>query len=123
MRRELAFGFSLAEEEIRHASSCSALFGKFHADGAQLLAAIEFEAATIDVVSDTCSRSGVAAFTTVGGRKIWLCPHFGDLTVPAAAMIIIHEALHAAGLTERPADPRGLLPQEINQLVAASCSR
>lgn len=123
VRRQLTLAFRLAEEEIRDRPSCSALFERFHADGVQLLAAVEFHAAAIDLLTDTCSRPGVAAFTTVAGRRIWLCPHFGDLGVPAAAMILIHEALHAAGLTERPSDPNGLMPQEINRLVAASCSR
>ena len=94
-----------------------------HADGTQILAAVEFVAVTIELAGDACSRTEVAAFTTVAGRKVWLCPHFGDLNVPAAAMILIHEALHAAGLTERPRDPSGLLPPEINRLVAASCGR
>ena len=123
VRRQLTLGFRLAAEEIRRTPSCSALFSRFHADGVQLLAALDFEASTSAVLGDTCSRVGVTAFTTVGGRKVRLCPHFGDLEVPAAAMILIHEVLHAAGLTERPADPHGLLPQEINRLVAVNCSR
>lgn len=122
VQRELTLAFRLAEAEVRDNPACSALFARYHADGARILAAVEFDAATIELLGEPCSRTGVAAFTTVSGRRIWLCPHFGDLKVPAAAMILIHEALHAAGLSERPADPRGLLPFAINRLVAASCS-
>lgn len=38
-----------------------------------------------------------------------------------AAATLIHEALHYAGLTERPSDPRGLSTNEINRVVRTQC--
>ncbi len=123
VRRQLALAFGLALESLRTIPACSALFGNFGKDGAELLASVEFDAATFELFGDTCSRGGVAAFTEVRGRKIRLCPGFGLLTVQGAAVILIHEALHVAGLSERHVDPHGLAPQQINHMVAVSCLR
>jgi len=38
-------------------------------------------------------------------------------------LILIHEVLHDAGMSEKPADPNGLTSQEINRLVSARCGR
>jgi hypothetical protein len=115
--------FRSAQDSIRAHPTCSALFDRFGMDGLELLAMVEFESATMEMVGDTCSRGGVAAFTKVSGRTIRLCPGFGVLPVPEATVILIHELLHTAGMSEKPLDPDGLLPQEINQLVAVSCGR
>jgi hypothetical protein len=113
----------LAQRSVRTVPSCSALFDKLGADGLALLAAVEFDGATLEMGRDTCSRGGVAAFTVIKGKRIRLCPGFAVLSVPGAAVILIHEALHAAGMSEKPVDPAGLAPQEINRLVATSCLR
>jgi len=36
-------------------------------------------------------------------------------------MVIIHEALHHAGLTEYPQDPNGMTSNQINGMVAEQC--
>jgi hypothetical protein len=123
VRLQLVLAFRMAQESIRTNQACSALFGRFGADGLDLLARVEFHAVTIESTGRTCDRSGVAAFTTVKSSRIRLCPGFGVLPVPAAAVILIHELLHAAGMSEKPIDPKGLTPPEINRLVAVSCFR
>ncbi len=122
VQRQLALAFGLAQSNIRANAGCSALFGRFGKNGNDLLASIEFEGANFEKLGDPC-RSGVAAFTQVGRRLIRLCPSFATLSLPAAAVILIHEGLHSAGMSEKPFDPNGLKPQEINRLVAASCFR
>ena len=67
-----------------------------------------------------CSE-GVAAYTSVGSPRTVLCPAFASLSTSGAARILIHEALHFAGLGEKPADPKAPESYEINQIVTASC--
>jgi hypothetical protein len=65
---------------------------------------------------------GSVAYTFVGGgAPIWLCREFSRLTDKGAAMIIIHEALHHAGLTEWPKDPKGMRSGRINRMVTKRC--
>ncbi|MDD5563138.1 MAG: hypothetical protein PHQ91_05455 [Thermoanaerobaculaceae bacterium] len=123
VRRQLTLASRLAQDGIRANAACSALFGRFGKDGLELFKIVEFEAAAIESTGTTCDRGGVPAFTGVGGRRIRLCPGFGLLSVPAAAVILIHELLHTAGMSEKPMDPNGLTPQEINRLVGTSCRR
>lgn len=57
----------------------------------------------------------------VGSRRVTLCPEFATLSTTAAARILIHEALHSAGLGEWPAYPHALMSEEINRMVAGKC--
>lgn len=123
LRSQLSFAFRLAQHRIRNNPRCSALFTRLGANGLQLLASIRFEEATSDRIRGTCMQKRAAAYTQVGGRQISLCPGFGVISGPDAALILIHEVLHDAGMSEKPADPNGLTSQEINDLVGASCSR
>jgi hypothetical protein len=122
VRRQLSLAFHFAQENIQVHPGCSALFRRFGVDGLEVLARVRFDAATFEKNVSVC-KHGVAAYTVVGTGQIRLCPGFGVLSVPGAALVIIHEALHSAGLTERPSDPGGLSTQEINRLVEASCTR
>jgi hypothetical protein len=120
VRRQVALAFRFAQERIRTHPTCSALFGRFGMDGAELLGRARFDGAAFETSFSTC-KGGVAAYTTVGSRQIVLCPGFGRITVPGAALILIHEVLHSAGMTEKPSDPNGLTPQEISLMVKVSC--
>ena len=62
------------------------------------------------------------ALTEVGGRVTWVCQGFAELTDHRAAMVVIHEALHYAGLTEAPLDPAGMRSPEINAMVEEACA-
>ncbi len=61
------------------------------------------------------------AFTSLGSAVTRLCPGFARLDDERAAVILLHEALHRAGLDEWPHDPDGLTPQGINELVREGC--
>jgi len=121
VRHQLSLGFFLAQTRIRTHPTCSALFGRFGADGADLLAKLRFDGATFEGSSNACGRGGVPAYTKVGSHLISLCPGFGVLSIAGAAQTVIHEALHSAGMSEKPVDPEGLTPQEINRMVKVSC--
>jgi hypothetical protein len=121
VRKQLTLAFRFAQERIRTLPTCSALFSRFGENGIELLAKLRFDEVSFDKGGDSCGP-GVPAHTKLGSALIRLCPSFGVLQLPEAAVTVIHEALHSAGMTEKPADPRGLTPKELNRLVRASCS-
>jgi len=45
----------------------------------------------------------------------------GLKVVLIGSMFVIHEALHHAGLTEKPQDRRGMTSLAINSMVGRSC--
>ena len=118
--RNIRLGFPLALQMVRPDSTCSALFEPFHAAAVESLASALYAAPTDREVTRICV-GGVAAFTLVGSRVTKLCPEFGNLHPREAALTLIHEALHSAGMPESPATPNALTSQEINALVARAC--
>ncbi len=118
--RRLALAFPVAMERVRTLSGCRALFDRMGGDGVQALADARYSAATAIGAEDAC-RHGVAAFTVVRSPLSYLCAAYGTLDTRHAAATLIHEALHYAGLTERPSDPRGLSTDEINRMVRVHC--
>ena len=50
-----------------------------------------------------------------------ICPAFASLKAHEAGIILIHEALHTAGMTERPSDPRALTSVQLTKLVERRC--
>jgi hypothetical protein len=118
--RNLRLGYSLALEMVRATAPCRSLFAPFAASGAESLASTHYAPADRDAAR-VCA-GGVAAFTTVGGRVTWLCPQFSNLHPRAAALTLIHEALHSAGMPESPPTAGALTAREINDLVACACT-
>jgi hypothetical protein len=121
VRYRLDRAFPLAVERVREVASCRDLFANLGADGLEKLER------TIYLPPQpgegrTC-RGRVTAFTGVGQPHTRLCPAFADLSVDQAVTIVLHEALHFAGLDERPHDPRGPTPLQINRMVESACGR
>jgi hypothetical protein len=61
------------------------------------------------------------AYTLVGGAPTWLCRRFARLSDERAAAILLHEALHHAGMDEWPHDPQAAPASAINELVEDAC--
>ncbi len=57
-----------------------------------------------------------------GYPYVFLCDRFANLPLKEAAVIIIHEALHVAGLEESPATPNRPTSQEIQNQVRQTCN-
>jgi hypothetical protein len=57
----------------------------------------------------------------VGAAPTFLCTGFSSLTDEHAALVLVHEALHHAGLTESPSDPSGMSSAAINEMVRTAC--
>lgn len=112
---QMLVAFKVALELVKKSPSCNALFSNLGADGTATLLASRYAVAT-----KPC-RPGSVAVTAVGQPGTWLCPGFVRLTSEEAAIILLHEALHFAGLTEQPLDPAGPSALEINRRVRKAC--
>jgi hypothetical protein len=108
-----------AIKRVERLETCQGLFDGLGADGTQVLADTTYVLAQADWEVKVCADA--SAFTTVGGSKVWLCSNFGRLPEKDAAEILLHEALHNAGLSEQPYDPDGLTPDEIDLMVRKKC--
>ncbi|HNX51905.1 MAG TPA: hypothetical protein PKL08_17180 [Thermoanaerobaculaceae bacterium] len=117
--RAVTRSFALALGRVESSPRCAALFSKLGRSGSATLRESFYLRADVD--SHPQCTSGVAAFTQIGGHRCWLCPHFGSLSTNAGAMILIHEALHGAGLRESTVAPGAASPQEINRMVRLAC--
>ena len=118
-RRSVTGAFELAVERLRNRSECQRLFDDLGADGLEVLAKSLYYGVSLPREQTICRRT--SAFTQVGGRVTRLCSSFSRLRENQAAVVLIHEALHQAGRSEKPLDPRALDSAQINQLVSDRC--
>jgi hypothetical protein len=70
----------------------------------------------------TWCRQAVAG-TSVGKKMVFLCRRFATLPVEEAATILIHEAMHRAGMSERPLDRECMTGDAISEMVRRACFR
>ncbi len=119
MKARLMVGFELAVERVQEVPECGALFAELGADGVEALSnALYFVAGSY---KETTTCRGAAAFTYVGDRPTRLCRRFTSMSDDWAALIVVHEALHGAGLTEKPHDPDAMTSGAINKMVRRAC--
>jgi len=119
--RKLRMAFATAQKRVRGEPACAAMFTDLGADAFQLLTKARFAPAATETNREVCERA--TAGTALGSHQIVLCPAFATVSVNDAATVLIHEMLHHAGMGEKPVDPGGLTPEEINRLVQARCGR
>ena len=121
-RVKLKAAMPLAAKLLREHRSCEALFTNLEADGLELLAKTIYSAPVSKLESRLCRTRRAAALTTVGGVRTILCsPTFERLTIREAALRLLHEALHHAGLPEYPNEPDAMTSSQINRLVRKNC--
>jgi len=116
----LTRGFRLAMQQVQRRPECAALYESRGANGAVLLATTVYLMPSGRQAPALCLE-GVAAYTTLERPVTFLCPAFAGLPRTLAATILLHEALHYAGMSEQPRDPNGLTPYQINALVSSAC--
>ncbi len=110
----------VAVQRIEEVPECAGLFAALGADGIEELnATLYFPLENPVLRREFCSRS--VAYTYVGATTTWLCRDFKRLPIKRAALVLIHEALHHAGLAEYPADRDGMTSHEINRMVKRKC--
>jgi hypothetical protein len=120
VNQRLFEGYATALKRIQKVESCQGLFAEFGADGTKMLSTTTYSAPQDEIEEQYCGRA--TALTTVGGSETRLCFDFGELRVESAAVVLIHEALHHAGLEEAPGYDDALTAVEIDQLVVNRCN-
>jgi hypothetical protein len=130
VKEKLEAGFEIAVERIRSVKACADLFNRLGADGIEMLkTGLFFPVDTYRREVEVCGRnpggqtrfSKNLAYTTVGGAPTWICRDFSKVTDMHAASTVIHEALHHAGLSERPIDRTAMSSVEISKMVKKAC--
>jgi hypothetical protein len=119
LRSTIESGFQLAVQKLSTEPGCRDLFAELGADGREMLSTTLYYQADLKTEKQVCSRA--LAFTIVGGAPTWVCQRFARLNDRRAAAVLLHEALHHAGMGEWPNDPDGPTPAEIDELVADAC--
>ena len=110
----------IAAERIEGVEECGDLFASLGADGEETLKkTLYFPVAAHNRQAGICRKA--AAYTKVGAKSTFVCPEFSRLSDERAAMFVVHEALHHAGLSEKPLDPSGMTSLGINTLVGKKC--
>jgi len=130
VRATLEAGFELAVHRVREVESCGDLFNRLGANGLETLSTgLYFPVDSYRREVEVCGRNSATssegaenlAYTTVGGAPTWICRHFARVSTETAAVAVIHEALHHAGLTERPHDRMAMSSIEITRMVKRAC--
>jgi len=120
VRTRLEAGFDIAVQKVQEVSECNALFEELGADALETLSTgLYFPIASHRKEKAVCR--GAVAFTNVGAAPTFLCREFSRMTDERAAMYVVHEALHHAGLTEKPLDPGAMTSRAINRMVTDAC--
>ncbi len=119
VRSTLEAGFELAVQKLSQEPACRDLFADLGANGLETLSNTLYYQADIKMEQRVCPRA--FGFTVVGGAPTWVCQRFARLNDRRAAAVLLHEALHHAGMDEWPHDPDGSAPGEIDDLVAEAC--
>ena len=119
LRSTLQSAFAVAVQKLSDEPKCRELFSDLGTDGVTMLSNTLYYPASLKMEQQVCPRA--FGYTLVGGAPTWVCRWFGQLSDRRAAKVLLHEALHHAGLDERPHDPDGLPPAAIDELVADAC--
>ncbi len=123
---KLTIAIEIANDRINTLPACSGLFRKLGSEASDTLGSVFILPAQDQHEKSVCSR--VVALTMMGTSKTWVCQSLAKLSDKQVAMVLIHEALHHAGLRERPKklgtrirDRTAKTSAEINQMVSISC--
>ncbi len=117
---KLAESYPYAIEKVRANLGCLELFEPFLASGVDRLERTYYAPPNPARTYSSCDR-GALAYTHVGSPVTHLCPSFGTISREEAAVVLIHEALHFAGLPEAPATPDAPTSKEISRQVIGAC--
>jgi hypothetical protein len=118
--RKLRLGFETAISQVGGVEPCGALFRELGADPVVLLGRSFYFPAEVNWGKQACP-DGVLASTQVGSPLTMVCKGFGQTSKKEAAVVLLHEALHFAGLNEQPHDPSAMTASQINDLVRERC--
>lgn len=118
---DLKIAYGRAMKKLEKIESCRALFDDLDIDGVQALGGSKYRPVQSDEERAYCTR-GVYAYTAVGHNRIMICRHFFHVQEARAKIaVLIHEALHTAGMGEAPANPDCMTAEEITAMVEKAC--
>jgi hypothetical protein len=118
---KLKVAFRGAISKIEKDESCRALFDNLVVNGLQALGRSRYQPPQSPWEWSQCSRS-VAAYTVVGSNRVVICDHFHRLDRRAQSAVLIHEALHTAGMSETRVDSDAMTAEAITDMVEEACS-
>jgi hypothetical protein len=119
VRAKVDRAFELAVRHLDSLPACRELFAHLGKDGLTELRTTAYYPASPDRERTTCR--GALAATHVGSPATSVCRRLEAVGDSEAAMVLLHEALHWSGLTERPGDGGAMSSTEINQMVRTAC--
>ena len=116
----LKIAYGRAIKRLEKDESCRTLFDELNLDGLQALDRSRYQPVRSEAERAHCAR-GVYAHTAVGGDRIVICRYFHTAHQRTKTAVLIHEALHTAGMSEAPHDPDGKTPEETTEMVEKAC--
>ncbi len=119
VRRKIEAAFEIAVRRIRDVEACESLFTQLNADGIEMLQTALYFPATAYRETTLCQRA--VAATHVGGSPTVICRNITGYSDEDAALVLIHEALHHAGLPESPVNRGSNTSKAINHTVGKRC--
>ena len=109
--------FKIAVDRVREVPKCSALFSTLGADALEILKTGLYFPTNVQREIVACKRS--VAQTIVGSAPTWICRNITAYPNETVAAVLIHEALHHAGLPEdatgRTAKSSGSITRTVTQ--------
>ena len=120
VRSKLGVAFEMAIRRVTEVPECRELFTDLGADAVEMLrTTLYFTIKSYRDESVKCRNA--QAYTYVSEAPTFVCRNFSRLPDELAAIVLIHEALHHAGLTEAPQDPTAMTAFVISVMVAKNC--
>jgi hypothetical protein len=117
---KLRAGFDLALDRVERESACRALFADLGGEAREALGGTLYYGSTPAQEDGRCRYA--YAVTQIGSAVTWVCQrNFVEVGLEHAARILIHEALHRAGLPERPQAPDAKSAREIDRMIHTRC--
>jgi hypothetical protein len=116
----LKFAYKGAIKKLEKDAACRALFDNLVVDGIEALGRSRYQPALSGSEKRHCA-AGVAAYTAIGSVRVVICGQFHRLDRHTKSAVLIHEALHTAGLSEAPVDPNAMTAAEIEEMVEEAC--
>jgi len=119
VRQNIESAVELVVERLEGRPSCASLFTELGKDGVAVINRTLYYPANARMETKVCWRA--YAFTEVGIRPTWICRRLWQLPVWRQALVLLHEALHHAGLEEWPHSKGAAHSSTVSGRVAAAC--
>lgn len=118
-RRKVLDAFPLAVDRLRELPGCRELFQDLGATGLDTLSRTIYYGTSLVQERSVCR--GAVAFCVPNSHVIYLCRSFARLPAKQAALVLLHEALHSAGMLELPSYEAPVDACRVQWLVRKSC--